>query len=61
MKEKDGKKAGEGFATASKVVRPPEPFEPKNMEEISQCCPGFNSRAINRLEEFEKDRDGDPG
>ena len=31
------KKAGEGFATASKVVRPPEPFEPKNMEEeISQ-------------------------
>ena len=33
MKEKDGKKTGEGFATASKVVRPPEPFEPKNMEE----------------------------
>ena len=36
MKEKDGKTAGEDFATA-KVVRPPEPFEPKNLEEeISQ-------------------------
>ena len=27
----------EGFATASKVMRPPEPFEPKSVEEeISQ-------------------------
>lgn len=37
VKEKDVKKAGEGLATASKVVRPPDPFEPKTMEEeISQ-------------------------
>ena len=37
MKEKDVQKAGEGLATASKVVRSPESFEPKNMEEeISQ-------------------------
>ena len=39
MKEKDGKKNGEGFAAASKVVkspevfRSPEVFEPRNMEE----------------------------
>ena len=33
MKEKEGKKNGEGFAAASKVVRSPEVFEPKNMEE----------------------------
>ena len=32
-KEKDGKKNGEGFAAASKVVRSPEVFEPRNMEE----------------------------
>ena len=30
---KEGKKSGEGFAAASKVVRSPEVFEPKNMEE----------------------------
>ena len=33
MKEKEGKKSGEGFAAASKVVRSPEIFEPRNMEE----------------------------
>ena len=33
MKEKDGKKNGEGFAAESKVVKSPEVFEPRNMEE----------------------------
>ena len=32
MKENE-RKEGEGFATASKVVRAPEPFSPANMEE----------------------------
>ena len=33
MKERTERKEGEGFATASKVVKAPEPLSPANMEE----------------------------
>ena len=58
---KEGKKSGEGFAAASKVVRSPEVFEPKNMEEeLSQWQDwrlAFNSWITFAEEAYNKELD----